>query len=100
MKQKMVDAKSSQLLTSTLLLLELEKARASAMVLDRGSGHPQHPRLDLGLIFLPPAAPANAFQQHKQAFCMVETRLYTIGKPHQRAVAAAVALKIELNSIG
>jgi hypothetical protein len=65
------------------------------------SGHQPHdPRLDLGLIFLPPAATTNAFQQHQQAFRMVETSLYTIGKPHQRAVAVAIALKIQLNSIG
>jgi hypothetical protein len=65
------------------------------------SGHqPHHPRLDLGLIFLPPAATPNAFQQHQQAFRMIETRLYTIGKPYQRAVAAAIALKIQLNGIG
>ena len=63
-------------------------------------GKCHHPRLDLCLIFLPPAAPADAFQQHQQAFRMVETCLHTIRKSYQRAVAAAVALKIELNSIG
>ena len=65
------------------------------------SGHqPHHPRLDLGLIFLPPAATTNALQQYQQAFRMVETSLHTIGKPHQRAVAADVALKIQLNGVG
>ena len=72
----------------------------SAISLDTGGGQPQHPRLDLGLILLPPAATTDAFQQHQQAFGMAETCLHTIGKPYQRAVAAAVALNIKLNRIG
>ena len=68
--------------------------------LDPSGYHPHHPRLDLGLIFLPPAATTDTLQQHQQSFGMVETSLYTIGESYQRAMAAAVALKIQLNGIG
>ena len=69
-------------------------------ILGPGGSQRHHPCFDLCLIFLPPATAADAFQQHQQAFCVVETCLYTIGKPHQRASAAAVARNIQLNGIG
>jgi hypothetical protein len=54
----------------------------------------------LRLIFLPPAAATNPFQQHQQTFRMVETCFQAIGKAHQRAAAAAIAGNIQLDGIG
>jgi hypothetical protein len=73
--------------------------RKSQIALGPG-GQRHHPRLDLRLIFLPPAAATNPFQQHQQTFRMVETCFQAIGKAHQRAAAAAIARNIQLDGIG